>query len=216
MKINVTLTIDEDAIRAESQQENLQDAINQELGWLYDSGMFVDHWSFDAGEQAKTNQPLTINRTIEGQEIAISLTAQEMQQAYDLWQEEINYRKIRDHLSAYEEGEILSACGLEKELYQDWDSEHILEIEDSILNDRELLLKIHTRFALNQNNSCAATYHDDLDQAKREYLRGWGAAFKTKEKNKPSALSVRIADAETRVPNQGSDSPPRTRANERG
>lgn len=56
MKITVTLTIDEYTLLEESGQGNLQDAINQELGWLHDSGMLVDHWTFDANEQQKTQK----------------------------------------------------------------------------------------------------------------------------------------------------------------
>lgn len=45
-KITVTLNVDEAAVMAESGQNNLEDAIRQELGWLHDSGMFVDSLSF--------------------------------------------------------------------------------------------------------------------------------------------------------------------------
>ena len=43
--IVVTLTINEDTIKETSGCDNLTDAINQELGWLSNSGMTVDHWT---------------------------------------------------------------------------------------------------------------------------------------------------------------------------
>ena len=45
-RITVTLNIDEAALKAESSLDNLEEAINRELGWLHDSGMFVEAWSF--------------------------------------------------------------------------------------------------------------------------------------------------------------------------
>lgn len=45
-KIQVTINVDDDAILSESGQPNLEDAIRQELGWLHDSGMSVESWSF--------------------------------------------------------------------------------------------------------------------------------------------------------------------------
>jgi len=45
-QINIVLNVDEDIIINESDQANLNDAILQELGWLHDSGMFVESWSF--------------------------------------------------------------------------------------------------------------------------------------------------------------------------
>lgn len=51
-KIQVTLHIDDHILMDESQQASLSDAIDQELGWLHDSGMFVEGWSFIEREQA--------------------------------------------------------------------------------------------------------------------------------------------------------------------
>lgn len=45
-QIVVTLSIDEEIIMAESGQGTLTDAIGQELGWLRDSGMFVEKWAY--------------------------------------------------------------------------------------------------------------------------------------------------------------------------
>lgn len=46
MKINVILDVDEKIVLEESGQPTLTEAIGQELGWLRDSGMFVDRWSY--------------------------------------------------------------------------------------------------------------------------------------------------------------------------
>lgn len=45
-KIKVTLEVYEEEIKAEAGTDNLSDAISQELGWLHDSGMFVESWEF--------------------------------------------------------------------------------------------------------------------------------------------------------------------------
>lgn len=65
-KIQVTINVDDDAILAESGQSGLEDAIRQELGWLHDSGMFVESWSFleEEREQHTSGTPdLTEERT---------------------------------------------------------------------------------------------------------------------------------------------------------
>ena len=45
-RIQVTINIDDTLIKEESQQSTLEDAITQELGWLRDSGMFIEDWHF--------------------------------------------------------------------------------------------------------------------------------------------------------------------------
>lgn len=49
-KIIVHLNVDESAILAETGQDNLTDAIIQELGWLQGSGMTVEGWNFEEGK----------------------------------------------------------------------------------------------------------------------------------------------------------------------
>lgn len=51
-QIQVTLHMDEETLLQESGQSHLEDAISQELGWLHDSGLLVDNWSFvNQGEE---------------------------------------------------------------------------------------------------------------------------------------------------------------------
>ncbi len=45
-KVYVTLNIDEEVLLQESGQPSLEDAVSQELGWLRDSGMILDDFSF--------------------------------------------------------------------------------------------------------------------------------------------------------------------------
>ncbi len=45
-KIKVIIDVNEEAIKAESDLEDLDDAIRQELGWLHDSGMTVESWEY--------------------------------------------------------------------------------------------------------------------------------------------------------------------------
>ena len=55
-KIHVTLNVDEETILKESDQENLDDAISQELGWLHDSGISVENWSYADPEKEREGQ----------------------------------------------------------------------------------------------------------------------------------------------------------------
>ena len=55
-KIHVTLNVDEETILKESDQENLDDAISQELGWLHDSGITLENWSFADPEKERESQ----------------------------------------------------------------------------------------------------------------------------------------------------------------
>lgn len=50
-KITVTLQVDESALKAESSMDNLEEAINRELGWLHESGMYAESWSFSEPQQ---------------------------------------------------------------------------------------------------------------------------------------------------------------------
>lgn len=50
-KIDVRLNVHKESVLAESGQESLEDAITQELGWLQDSGMSVESWSFSEKEK---------------------------------------------------------------------------------------------------------------------------------------------------------------------
>jgi len=47
-KIYVTFMVDKETLLKESGQSSLEEAISQEMGWLHDSGIFLDSWSFDA------------------------------------------------------------------------------------------------------------------------------------------------------------------------
>lgn len=55
-RIIVTLNVDEDTVLNESGQNNLNDAISQELCWLHDSGMFVEEWVFSEPEKSREEQ----------------------------------------------------------------------------------------------------------------------------------------------------------------
>ncbi len=45
-KIMAIIEVYENEIKAKSGQEELSDAITQELGWLHDSGMAVETWDY--------------------------------------------------------------------------------------------------------------------------------------------------------------------------
>ena len=45
-KIKAIIEVCEEEIKAETGISDLSDAIRQELGWLHDSGMFVEIWEF--------------------------------------------------------------------------------------------------------------------------------------------------------------------------
>lgn len=95
-KINVTLNIDEETLLKESEQgsmDNLEAAISQELGWLRDSGMSVEQWSFANKTPEKSN-----DGSVRPQEALSSFTqggrtmnkTDVLQQILRLAQEELN------------------------------------------------------------------------------------------------------------------------------
>lgn len=53
-QIKVILNVSEEGILAESGQSNLDDAIASELGWLRDSGMFVEKWEYHDWEKDRS------------------------------------------------------------------------------------------------------------------------------------------------------------------
>lgn len=81
-KIHVTLDVDENVVLAESGQECLSDAVSQELGWLHDSGMFVESWSFAEKEKVhndvKTEAFAIFERLVEMQNSPEYLIAKDM------------------------------------------------------------------------------------------------------------------------------------------
>ena len=52
VKIIATIEVDEDTIKNISNTDNLNDAINAELGWLNNSGMSVTDWQYDESEES--------------------------------------------------------------------------------------------------------------------------------------------------------------------
>lgn len=57
-QILVTLNVDEEAIQNASGCDCLEDAVSQELGWLHDSGMFVENWCFVNSEKGQRREAL--------------------------------------------------------------------------------------------------------------------------------------------------------------
>ena len=45
-RIQVIIDVYEETIREESRLDNLNEAIDQELNWLHDSGMAVEAWDY--------------------------------------------------------------------------------------------------------------------------------------------------------------------------
>lgn len=65
-KIVVHLSFDKKTLLGEAGQECLEDAITQELGWLRDSGMFVDGWEFvEEKEHIKTEPEAVLDAKAE-------------------------------------------------------------------------------------------------------------------------------------------------------
>lgn len=68
-KIHVILSIDKDIIAKQmNYEESLQETISRELGWLHDSGMYVDTWSFAQDntivQQQPSRKPLVTDGTL--------------------------------------------------------------------------------------------------------------------------------------------------------
>lgn len=59
-QINVVLEVDEEKIMYVNKQNDLEEAIIQELGWLSDSGISVKSWKFEKEKESILDQPLTV------------------------------------------------------------------------------------------------------------------------------------------------------------
>ena len=85
-RITVTLNVDESILLEESGQENLNDAISQELNWLHDSGMYVQGWEFlNQREQEKKPEPelaVLVERDYKGTYERFALTMEEFRKAF--------------------------------------------------------------------------------------------------------------------------------------
>lgn len=58
-RILVELEVFEEALMAASESENFEDAVNQELGWLHDSGMICTGWKEVPLHEKPTPTPQT-------------------------------------------------------------------------------------------------------------------------------------------------------------
>ena len=68
MKIRATFTVDPKLVREESGQENIRDAISQELNWTHDSGIFVDGYEILPERYVATvlcNSRITLQRIVD-------------------------------------------------------------------------------------------------------------------------------------------------------
>lgn len=59
MKITVTIEVDEKMVLDESSQENIEDAISQELDWIQPSGLYVQSWQFLNDDNALADEEET-------------------------------------------------------------------------------------------------------------------------------------------------------------
>jgi len=60
MKIRVTLDVNEETIKEVSGTDSLNDAVSGELGWLHDSGMFVENWEEIKGSDPEPSKPKSV------------------------------------------------------------------------------------------------------------------------------------------------------------
>lgn len=60
MKIKVTLNVNEDIVKSVASNDDLHEAVSGELGWLHDSGMFVENWEEIKESDPEPSKPKTV------------------------------------------------------------------------------------------------------------------------------------------------------------
>ena len=60
MKIKVTLNVNEDIVKSVASNDDLHEVVSGELGWLHDSGMFVENWEEIKESDPEPSKPKTV------------------------------------------------------------------------------------------------------------------------------------------------------------
>ena len=116
---------------------------------------------------------MKITRTICGEELVITLTNKELNEAYQEQKRILDINESRDVLREWEIGDILRYCHFPYPSYHYLRDERIEEAEEDLLENEVLMLDIYERFGEYQAEG-GGEYRQDMDNAYMDILKQFG------------------------------------------
>lgn len=116
---------------------------------------------------------MKITRTICGEELVITLTNKELNEAYQEQKRIFDINEVRETLQEWELGDILRHCHFPYPSYHYLQEEKIKEAEEKLLKNEDLMLDIYERFGDYQAQG-RSKYGTDMDDACMECLKRFG------------------------------------------
>lgn len=119
---------------------------------------------------------MKIKRIICGEELVITLSNKELNEAYREQKRIFDINEVRETLKEWELGDILRHCHFPYPSYHYLQEEKIKEAEEKLLENEDLMLDIYERFGdyLAQGN---IDYGTDMDNACTEILKQFGKEY---------------------------------------
>jgi len=119
---------------------------------------------------------MKITRTICGEELVITLSNKELNEAYREQKRIFDINEVREVLHELELGDILRYCHFPYPSYHYLRNERIEEAEEKLLENEDLMLDIYERFGDYQaHGSC--NYGTDMNNACMEILKQFGKEY---------------------------------------
>lgn len=116
---------------------------------------------------------MKIKRTICGEELIITLTNKELNEAYQEQKRVFDINEVRESLEEWELGDILHNCNFPYPSYHYLQNEKIEEAEEDLLKNEDLMLDIYERFA-DRLVECREGYSTDMWNACIDILGRFG------------------------------------------
>lgn len=116
---------------------------------------------------------MKITRTICGEELVITLSNKELNEAYREQKRIFDINEVRETLQVWELGDILRHCHFPYPSYHYLQEEKIKEAEEKLLKNEDLMLDIYERFGDYLAQGCSS-YGKDMDDASMEILKRFG------------------------------------------
>ena len=119
---------------------------------------------------------MKIKRTINAGELVITLTSQELNEAYQEQKRILDINEVRDVLKGFTTGDILRYCHFRYPSYHYLRDERIEDAEEDLLKNEDLMLDIYERFGEYQAEG-GGEYGQDMDDACKEILKQFGEEY---------------------------------------
>ena len=119
---------------------------------------------------------MKIKRTINAGELVITLTSQELNEAYQEQKRILDINEVRDVLKGFTTGDILRYCHFRYPSYHYLRDERIEDAEEDLLKNEDLMLDIYERFG-NTKRKAVVNMDKDMDDACKEILKQFGEEY---------------------------------------